>query len=147
VLFYAGARALLVPHWSVDSEAGTELTTSTFAIMKVDPKLGRTAALRNAMLAYMNDKSSPLNAYPAFWAPFSIIGEGAARCGAESRPPQTGAHDTEAAVAQRLKSSQRAYRVRSTPVTGRNVAIRRFFSLGSWFHAFELLRGSPKPTA
>ena len=77
--FYAGARALLVSHWSVDSEAATRLTTSTFAIMKADPKLGRAAALRNAMLTYMNDKSSPLNAYPAFWAPFSIIGEGAAR--------------------------------------------------------------------
>jgi CHAT domain-containing protein len=77
--FYAGARALLVSHWSVDSEAATRLTTSTFAFMAADPKLGRAAALRNAMLAYMNDKGSPLNAYPAFWAPFSIIGEGAAR--------------------------------------------------------------------
>jgi CHAT domain-containing protein len=77
--FYAGARALLVSHWSVDSEAATRLTTSTFAVMMADPKLGRAAALRNAMLAYMNDKSSPLNAYPAFWGPFSIIGEGAAR--------------------------------------------------------------------
>jgi tetratricopeptide (TPR) repeat protein len=77
--FYAGARALLVSHWSVDSEAAARLTTSTFALMKSDPKLGRAAALRNAMLAYMNDRSSPLNAYPAFWGPFSIIGEGAAR--------------------------------------------------------------------
>jgi hypothetical protein len=50
--------------------------------MTSDPKLGRAAALRDAMLAYMNDKSSPLNAYPAFWRPFSIIGEGAARWGA-----------------------------------------------------------------
>jgi hypothetical protein len=31
------------------------------------------------LLAYMNDKGSPLNAYPAFWGSFSIIGEGAAR--------------------------------------------------------------------
>jgi len=77
--FYAGARALLVSHWSVDSEAATRLTTSTFAVMTADPKLGRAAALREAMLTYMNDKSGPLNAYPAFWAPFSIIGEGAAR--------------------------------------------------------------------
>jgi CHAT domain-containing protein/tetratricopeptide (TPR) repeat protein len=77
--FYAGARALLVSHWSVDSEAATRLTTSTFAIMKADPKLGRAAALRAAMLTYMNDKSSPLNPYPAFWGPFSIVGEGAAR--------------------------------------------------------------------
>jgi CHAT domain-containing protein len=77
--FYAGARALLVSHWSVDSEAATRLTTSTFAIMTADPRLGRAAALRNAMLTYMNDKGSPLNSYPAFWGPFSIIGEGAAR--------------------------------------------------------------------
>jgi len=49
--FYAGARALLVSHWSVDSEAAARLATSTFAIMKADPKLGRVAALRDAMLA------------------------------------------------------------------------------------------------
>jgi hypothetical protein len=30
-----------------------------------------------ATLTYTNDKSSPLNAYPAFWGPFSVIGEGA----------------------------------------------------------------------
>jgi CHAT domain-containing protein len=77
--FYAGARALLVSHWSVDSEAAARLTTSTFAIIKADPKLGRAEALRDPMLAYMNDKGSPLNAYPAFCGPFSIIGEGAAR--------------------------------------------------------------------
>jgi CHAT domain-containing protein len=77
--FYAGARALLVSHWSVDSEAATRLTTSTFAIIRTDPKLGRADALRKAMLAYMNDKATPLNAYPAFWGSFSIIGEGAAR--------------------------------------------------------------------
>jgi CHAT domain-containing protein len=47
--------------------------------MTADPKLGRATALHNAMLAYMNDKSSPLSAYPAFWGPFSVIGEGAAR--------------------------------------------------------------------
>jgi hypothetical protein len=48
-----------------------------------DPKRGPAAALRNAMLAHMNDKSGPLNAYPAFWGPFSIIGEGAARSEAQ----------------------------------------------------------------
>jgi CHAT domain-containing protein/Tfp pilus assembly protein PilF len=77
--FYAGARALLVSHWSVASEAATRLTTSTFDRMKADPNLGRAEALRQAMLAYLDDTSSPRNAYPAFWAPFALIGEGAAR--------------------------------------------------------------------
>lgn len=77
--FYAGARALLVSHWSVDSEAATRLTTSTFDRLKADPKLGRAEALRQAMLGYLNDASSPRNAYPAFWGPFALIGEGASR--------------------------------------------------------------------
>jgi CHAT domain-containing protein len=77
--YYAGARALLVSHWAVNSEAATRLSISTFDRLKADPKLGRAEALRQAMLAYLNDASSPRNAYPAYWGPFALIGEGAAR--------------------------------------------------------------------
>jgi CHAT domain-containing protein len=77
--FYAGARALLVSHWAVESNAATRLTTSTFDLLKSDPKLSRAEALRQAMLAYMNDAANPRNAYPAYWAPFVVVGEGAAR--------------------------------------------------------------------
>lgn len=74
--FYAGARALLVSHWAVDSEAATRLTTSTFELLKNEPKIGRAEALRRAMLTFVDDATSPRNAYPAMWGPFALIGEG-----------------------------------------------------------------------
>ena len=83
--FYAGARALLVSHWAVESNAAMRLTTSTFDILKSDPSLGRAEALRRSMLAYMNDATNPLNAYPALWAPFVVVGEGAGQPAAATR--------------------------------------------------------------
>jgi len=74
--FYAGARALLVSHWAVDSEAATRLTTSTFELLKNEPKIGRAEALRRVMLTFVDDATSPRNAYPAMWGPFALIGEG-----------------------------------------------------------------------
>ena len=46
----SGARALLVSHWAVASDAATRLTTSAFTILAADPPLGRAEAMRRAML-------------------------------------------------------------------------------------------------
>lgn len=73
--FYAGARSLLVSHWSIDSKATTALVTTMFDILKKEPSRGRSDALRCAMERVRNDKNNPHFAHPAFWAPFVIIGD------------------------------------------------------------------------
>ena len=75
---YAGARALLVSHWAVYSKATQKLLTATLDEMARDAKAGRAEALRRAMLVLI-DKGTPEEAHPAFWAPFVVVGEGAAR--------------------------------------------------------------------
>ena len=74
--FYAGSRALLVSHWSVQSEAAVALTTVAFKALNDDPKLGRAEALQRSMLALMQDAAHPYYAHPLFWAPFVVVGEG-----------------------------------------------------------------------
>lgn len=74
--FYAGAKALLVSHWAVDSLATTRLTTTAFDVLAKNPAIGRAEALRRAMLDFVRDTASPKSAHPAYWAPFVVIGEG-----------------------------------------------------------------------
>jgi CHAT domain-containing protein len=74
---YAGARALLVSHWAVASDATAELIKTAVAEMARDPKVGRAEAMRRAMQALI-DKGTPDQAHPSYWAPFAVVGEGAA---------------------------------------------------------------------
>ena len=74
--FYAGSRALLVSHWPVDSDAAVALTTRMLAVAKTG--LTRAEAHRQAMMA-MIDSGPALNAHPALWAPFVVVGEGGIR--------------------------------------------------------------------
>ena len=75
---YAQARALLVSHWAVDSDATVRLITGTVSEMARDAKVGRSEALRRAMLVLI-DNGAQHEAHPAHWAPFVVVGEGAAR--------------------------------------------------------------------
>ncbi len=75
--FYAGARALLVSNWPVDSEAAARLTTGAFEALQKNPDIGRAEALRRSMKALIADTSSEQNSDPSIWAPFVVVGEGA----------------------------------------------------------------------
>jgi CHAT domain-containing protein/Tfp pilus assembly protein PilF len=74
--FHAGARALLVSHWEVNSEAAVKLITRAFGALESQPGIGRAEALRRAMLATIADGGNL--AHPEAWAPFVVVGEGAA---------------------------------------------------------------------
>jgi CHAT domain-containing protein/tetratricopeptide (TPR) repeat protein len=82
VFFYAGARALLVSHWEVDSHAAVKLVTTAIGELAKDRSLGRAEALRRAMLAVMADRRRPDGwvpaSHPSVWAPFVVVGEGGA---------------------------------------------------------------------
>ncbi|WP_146747631.1 CHAT domain-containing protein [Paramagnetospirillum kuznetsovii] len=82
--FYAGARALLVSNWPVETISARLLTTDLFRRQAADPQLSRAQAMRKAMLGLM-DGPGPLDgagkeqfvyAHPTFWAPFSLVGDG-----------------------------------------------------------------------
>ena len=73
--FYAGARSLVVSHWSVNSNATVKLITKAVAELKADPKIGRAEAMRRSMLALV-DQGKPYEAHPVYWAPFVVVGEG-----------------------------------------------------------------------
>jgi CHAT domain-containing protein len=54
-----------------------KLITGVVREMARDARVGRAEAMRRSMLALI-DKGAPKEAHPAFWAPFVVIGEGAA---------------------------------------------------------------------
>ncbi|MCC6656962.1 MAG: CHAT domain-containing protein [Rhodocyclaceae bacterium] len=71
--FYAGAHALMVTHWAVETNSSAALTTGVFE--KAAKGLSKAEALRQSMLAHMQRKDIPYAHHPAMWAPFILVGE------------------------------------------------------------------------
>jgi CHAT domain-containing protein len=76
--FYAGARALLVSHWPVESDPAVKLMKTIFDGLAKNPKLTTAEALQQGMIAVMEDRANPDWANPSAWAPLVLIGEGSA---------------------------------------------------------------------
>ncbi len=74
---YAQARALLVSHWEVKSGTTVKLITGAMSRLAADKSMGRAEAMRQSELALI-DEGEPVEAHPSYWAPFVVVGEGAA---------------------------------------------------------------------
>jgi len=61
----------------VNSDATVKLITGAIRRLAADKSMGRAEALRQSMLDLI-DHGKPYEAHPAFWAPFVVVGEGAA---------------------------------------------------------------------
>ena len=75
---YAGAKALVVSHWSVDSVATQALVTGTFTELKAGRAPNEALALaQKALVAttYLSEGRSFSRAHPFFWAPFVVVGD------------------------------------------------------------------------
>ncbi len=83
--FYAGARALLVSNWPVETTSARELTTDLFRRQSDAPTLTRAKALQATMNAlidgpgFVDAQTQRVifsYAHPIFWAPFTLVGDG-----------------------------------------------------------------------
>jgi CHAT domain-containing protein len=83
--FYAGARAVLVSNWPVETTSARQLTTTLFERLTAQPGLTRAKALQQTLNALIDDgvlvdtttKQAAFSyAHPIFWAPFVLVGDG-----------------------------------------------------------------------
>lgn len=72
--FFAGARSLLVSHWSVQSEAAVVLTTEMINARQAGRKGGYATALREAMLKLRAGKDGTTEVNPGYWGSFQVVG-------------------------------------------------------------------------
>ena len=69
---YAGARALLVSNWAINSAATTQIVSGIFS---EGGAASRAEALRRSLVVYLS-KNVGAASHPSVWGAFSLIGEG-----------------------------------------------------------------------
>lgn len=75
--FYAGAKALLVSSWPVETVSARLLTTDIFRRQVDNRGLSRSGALRESALDLIRQRTANYSyAHPLFWAPFIVVGDG-----------------------------------------------------------------------
>jgi CHAT domain-containing protein len=89
--FYAGARALLVTNWPVETTSARTLTTELFRRQHGKPGVAGAEALQQTLNwlidhgEFVDVKSGKVvfsYAHPIFWAPFTLVGDGSSEASA-----------------------------------------------------------------
>ena len=80
--FFAGARALLVSNWPVDSVASRNIMTDLFYRQQQNTSMSKAELLRQSMLNQIDQggfkEGNTIKysyAHPLFWAPFIVVGD------------------------------------------------------------------------
>ncbi len=87
--FYAGARTMMVTHWSVNDQTAAYLVAST--IGRLRDGAGVAGAMRASQLSMLDGAGTTFPAaiaHPFYWAPFAVIGEGRTKIVAAGAPSQ-----------------------------------------------------------
>ncbi len=75
--FYAGAKALLVTSWPVETVSARMLTTDAFRRQSESPSISRSRAMQESSLDLMKKATGSFSyAHPLFWAPYVVVGDG-----------------------------------------------------------------------
>ncbi len=74
--FFAGARSLVVSHWSVDDNATQILMREFYSELASTPSIGIADAKRTAQSKLLADAET---SHPFYWAAFAVIGDGERR--------------------------------------------------------------------
>ena len=80
--FYAGARAMMVTHWSINDQVTALIIAGTLQRLKAGDPQGLAGAFQATQLAILADAGTKLPveiAHPFYWAPFALVGEGQGR--------------------------------------------------------------------
>lgn len=72
--FFAGARAMLVTHWAVESLSAQALVATTFQHY-AKRTASRAESLRLAQLELLAGKAGVQYRHPFFWSPYALIGD------------------------------------------------------------------------
>jgi CHAT domain-containing protein len=69
-MIYAGSRGLIVSHWAVDSGSAVRVMTRLF-------RSGAPSQAEGLRRAQAELQAQPVLSHPFFWAPFTVVGDGA----------------------------------------------------------------------